>query len=618
MLLDGAHNPAGAATLAEALDDLAPFLRPAARPWSSRSWPTRTWTAWSTRSPGAALLADARVICTRPARAAGRCRPSELAARWAAAPWRAGRGQPPDGRAPIRAAALDAAHGEWPAGPRRSWPGPSISSAPRGPYSSTDPLLVPDPPLPHLEARPDEPRRSPRRRRRRRPCRTGPTRIGPRLFEWGSRTYVMGIVNVTPDSFSGDGLLAAVGGRGRCRRGRGRRRPGPAHGRGRRRHPRRRRRIHASRARAGLGRGGGGARRPGHRRDPRRPAGRADQRRHVQGRRSRRPRSTPGRRSSTTSGASRPDDAMARLAGERQRPARRHAQPRRGRTTRTSSAELLADLRAALDRAVAAGVPRENLIVDPGFGFGKTPEHNLEVMRDLAELRGARPRRPARAPRASPPWAASWVDCRRRIASRRPWRPPRWASRPASTSSASTTSGPTSGPPAWPMPSSPRSAPYDRSDRASRTWSSRAATASTIERDDGPAVRGRRRAPSRHPARPASPTTSPRPSTIARSSRSAASVVEGPSCQLIETLAESIAEAVLSAPPRRAQPKSSSASASRKLPLPGRRSTTPPSRSPAAAASALGATARLARGVGRVPRVTRTRQESRRRGRARC
>jgi len=31
--------------------------------------------------------------------------------------------------------------------------------------------------------------------------------IGPTLFEWGSQTYVMGIINVTPDSFSGDGLL---------------------------------------------------------------------------------------------------------------------------------------------------------------------------------------------------------------------------------------------------------------------------------------------------------------------------------------------------------------------------------------------------------------------------
>ncbi|HET9614264.1 MAG TPA: hypothetical protein VFP22_05600, partial [Candidatus Limnocylindrales bacterium] len=38
-----------------------------------------------------------------------------------------------------------------------------------------------------------------------------PMQIGPRSFAWGSRTYVMGIINVTPDSFSGDGLLAAGG-----------------------------------------------------------------------------------------------------------------------------------------------------------------------------------------------------------------------------------------------------------------------------------------------------------------------------------------------------------------------------------------------------------------------
>ena len=37
----------------------------------------------------------------------------------------------------------------------------------------------------------------------------GSMEIGGRLFEWGKRTYVMGILNVTPDSFSGDGLLAA-------------------------------------------------------------------------------------------------------------------------------------------------------------------------------------------------------------------------------------------------------------------------------------------------------------------------------------------------------------------------------------------------------------------------
>jgi dihydropteroate synthase len=33
--------------------------------------------------------------------------------------------------------------------------------------------------------------------------------IGPRKFTWGSQTYVMGILNVTPDSFSGDGILTA-------------------------------------------------------------------------------------------------------------------------------------------------------------------------------------------------------------------------------------------------------------------------------------------------------------------------------------------------------------------------------------------------------------------------
>ena len=37
-----------------------------------------------------------------------------------------------------------------------------------------------------------------------------PIDIGGREFAWGRRTYVMGIVNVTPDSFSGDGLAHDV------------------------------------------------------------------------------------------------------------------------------------------------------------------------------------------------------------------------------------------------------------------------------------------------------------------------------------------------------------------------------------------------------------------------
>jgi dihydropteroate synthase len=33
-------------------------------------------------------------------------------------------------------------------------------------------------------------------------------KIGDRIYSWGTRTYMMGILNVTPDSFSGDGLTA--------------------------------------------------------------------------------------------------------------------------------------------------------------------------------------------------------------------------------------------------------------------------------------------------------------------------------------------------------------------------------------------------------------------------
>jgi dihydropteroate synthase len=36
-------------------------------------------------------------------------------------------------------------------------------------------------------------------------------KIGNREFEWGKRTYVMGIINMTPDSFSGDGLFEKEG-----------------------------------------------------------------------------------------------------------------------------------------------------------------------------------------------------------------------------------------------------------------------------------------------------------------------------------------------------------------------------------------------------------------------
>jgi len=48
--------------------------------------------------------------------------------------------------------------------------------------------------------------------------------------------------------------------------------------------------------------------------------------------------------------------------------------------------EVIADLAAALARAMAAGCAPELLIVDPGIGFGKTAEQNLALLRDLARL----------------------------------------------------------------------------------------------------------------------------------------------------------------------------------------------------------------------------------------
>jgi dihydropteroate synthase len=50
-------------------------------------------------------------------------------------------------------------------------------------------------------------------------------------------------------------------------------------------------------------------------------------------------------------------------------------------------AEVVADLRRAVDRAVSAGVPDTAILVDPGIGFGKTAEHNLTLLRELAALR---------------------------------------------------------------------------------------------------------------------------------------------------------------------------------------------------------------------------------------
>ncbi len=208
-----------------------------------------------------------------------------------------------------------------------------------------------------------------------------PMRIGSRTFTWGERTFVMGIVNVTPDSFSGDGLLtgssddvvAAA--------------------------------IAQSRSMAAEGADlldvGGESTRPGHvevtedeelRRVvpviaairqalPEMPIS-VDT-------------SKPGVAEAALGvgadlvndvWAVAPDDSLARVAAAHAAPLvlmHNRAEPR----YEDLVAEVIADLGAAIERAVGAGVAPERLIVDPGFGFGKTPEHNVAILAALGELR---------------------------------------------------------------------------------------------------------------------------------------------------------------------------------------------------------------------------------------
>ena len=208
----------------------------------------------------------------------------------------------------------------------------------------------------------------------------GTTRLGPRTFSWGSRTYVMGILNVTPDSFSGDGLLATGG--------------------------------DAVAAAVALGRQmvadgadmldvGGESTRPGHEDVP------ADEETSrvvpvIAALRDALP-ETPISIDTTkpavaaaaldagahvvndTWGVSE-DGRLARLAGERGVPVVLMHNRAEARYSNLLP-EILAELQRAIERAVRLGVRWADIVVDPGFGFGKAPEHNLALLRDLAALR---------------------------------------------------------------------------------------------------------------------------------------------------------------------------------------------------------------------------------------
>jgi dihydropteroate synthase len=50
-------------------------------------------------------------------------------------------------------------------------------------------------------------------------------------------------------------------------------------------------------------------------------------------------------------------------------------------------ADVMAFLQARMTAAEAAGIGRERLVVDPGFGFGKAQEHNIALLRQLDRFR---------------------------------------------------------------------------------------------------------------------------------------------------------------------------------------------------------------------------------------
>lgn len=49
--------------------------------------------------------------------------------------------------------------------------------------------------------------------------------------------------------------------------------------------------------------------------------------------------------------------------------------------------EVKAFLKSRIDNCIAVGIKKENIIIDPGIGFGKTLEHNLSLLKQLNEFK---------------------------------------------------------------------------------------------------------------------------------------------------------------------------------------------------------------------------------------
>ena len=205
-----------------------------------------------------------------------------------------------------------------------------------------------------------------------------PISVRDLALEFGRRTYVMGIVNMTPDSFSGDGLLATES-------------------------P-----VEAAIAQAGrmVAEGadivdvGGESTRPGH--APVTPADELERvvavvagiRARFEGLPISIDTSKPQvAEAALDAGADIVNDVAAVTAGARLAPvAAAHGAPYIVMHSRATPeytdvvSETVADLRRALGSAVAHGCEPDSLIVDPGIGFGKSAQHNLALLHDLAAL----------------------------------------------------------------------------------------------------------------------------------------------------------------------------------------------------------------------------------------
>ena len=197
---------------------------------------------------------------------------------------------------------------------------------------------------------------------------------------WGRRTYVMGIINLTPDSFSGDGLAgegledtvaAAV------RKG-----------------------LEFQQAGADFLDIGAESTRPGNR-----PISAQEELRRLMpalealARRLTIPISVDTYKSSVAREAVRAGASMINdVWGLKKDPALAAVAAEAGsflvlmhNQERAVYQDLLPDVLKSLKQsrqtAVDAGVSPEKIILDPGIGFGKTPEHNLEILRRLRELK---------------------------------------------------------------------------------------------------------------------------------------------------------------------------------------------------------------------------------------